>query len=407
MPLEKMEAVVTNELQDLEKKGTKKGEELVITGVEETKTDNAPRYHIQGEDGVFLKMNSNSYLGLHLDDEVVQAEEKASEIYGSGPGAVRFIHGTYKPHVDLESKLADFHGKEGCVIYSSAYATMTGLIQPLTSTDTLILSDELNHNCIINGIRMAKPKGKDIYTHLDMSDLEQKLADAVNDYSRVMIITDGVFSMRGDYPDLQTLVSLAEKYDPKFGDGVFTIMDDSHGVGAYGKTGRGTCEITGENGVDLIVATMGKALGVNGGYVVTKEKITQYLRETSPFYIYSNPITAPEASAAIKSLQILDSEKGRNMLAHLREMTNYFEDGLKNLGQEVIEGPHPVVPLMVRDTKKTRDLVEYLKKNKVLATAIVYPVVPQGDESIRFQVCANHTTGDLDYVLETIESFLR
>lgn len=406
MPLEKMEAVVTDELHDLEEKGTKKGKELVITGVQEWKNGNAPRYHIQGEDGAFLKMNSNSYLGLHLDDEVVQAEEKASEIYGSGPGAVRFIHGTYKPHVDLESKLADFHGKESCVIYSSAYATMTGLIQPLTSKDTLILSDELNHNCIINGIRMAKPKGKDIYQHLDTSDLEDKLSGAVNDYSRVMIITDGVFSMRGDYPDLKTLVGLAKKYDPEFSEGVFTIMDDSHGVGAYGETGRGTAEITGEDDVDLIVATMGKALGVNGGYVVTKQKVAEYLRETSPFYIYSNPITAPEASAAIKSLQLVDSEKGQNMLAHLREMTNYFEDGLKDLGQEVIEGPHPVVPLMVRDTKKTRDLVDHLKRNKILATAIVYPVVPHGDESIRFQVCADHTTDDLDYVLETIESFL-
>ncbi len=405
MPLEKLEEEVQRRLNELEEKGTLKGDELVITGIEKSPDGNAPRYRIEGEDGAFLKMNSNSYLGLHLNEEVVKAEEESSEKFGSGPGAVRFIHGTYKPHVELEKKLADFHGKESCVIYSSAYATMTGILRPLTSDNTLILSDELNHNCIINGIRMAKPKGKDIYSHLDMDSLAGKLQDAVDTYDRVIVVTDGVFSMRGDYPDLPKLSSLARKYDSEFKDGVFTIMDDSHGVGAYGETGRGTTEVTGEVGIDLIVSTMGKSLGVNGGYVVTSETITRYLRETSPFYIYSNPITAPEASAAIKSLEILDSEQGRSMLSHLREMTNYFEEGLKDIGHEVIEGPHPVVPLMIRDTKETKDLVEYLKVNKVLATAIVYPVVPQGDESIRFQLSADHTKEDLDYVLETIDQF--
>lgn len=405
MPLEKMKGTLEEELNELEEKGTLKGEELVIEGVERSSDGNAPRYRIEGEEGEFLKMNSNSYLGLHLNDEVIEAEERASEKYGSGPGAVRFIHGTYKPHVELEEKLAEFHGKESCVIYSSAYATMTGIIQPLTDEETLIVSDELNHNCIINGIRMAKPKGKAIYDHLNMPDLEETLDDAVGSYQRVIVLTDGVFSMRGDYPDLKELVSLAEEYDSEFDDGVFTIMDDSHGVGAYGETGRGTTEVAGEDGIDLIVSTMGKALGVNGGYVVTDKTVTRYLRETSPFYIYSNPITAPEAEAAIKSLEIVDSEQGREMLEHLSAMTNYFEEGLKEIGHEVIEGPHPVVPLMIRDTKKTRDLVAYLKKNKVLATAIVYPVVPEGDESIRFQLCADHTREDLDYVLETIDEF--
>lgn len=405
MPLKKMKDTLEGKLDQLKEKGTLKGEELVIEGVESSPDGNAPRYHIEGEEGDFLKMNSNSYLGLHLNEEVIRAEEKASEKYGSGPGAVRFIHGTYKPHVELEEKLADFHGKESCVIYSSAYATMTGIIQPLTNSETLIVSDELNHNCIINGIRMAKPKGKAIYDHLDMDNLEHELEDAVGSYDRVIVITDGVFSMRGDYPDLKRLVAVTKQYDSKFEDGVLTIMDDSHGVGAYGKTGRGTTEVAGEDEIDLIVSTMGKALGVNGGYVVTDKTVTKYLRETSPFYIYSNPITAPEAEAAIKSLEIIDSEQGRDMLAHLSSVTNYFEEGLKDIGHEVIEGPHPVVPLMIRDTKKTRNMVDYLKQNEILATAIVYPVVPEGDESIRFQLSADHTEEDLDYVLETIDSF--
>ncbi len=203
MPLKKMNETLEEKLDELERKGTLKGEELVIEGVERSKDGNAPRYRVAGEEGEFLKMNSNSYLGLHLNEEIIKAEEKASEKYGSGPGAVRFIHGTYKPHVELEEKLADFHDKESCVIYSSAYATMTGIIQPLTNSETLIISDELNHNCIINGIRMAKPKGKDIYDHLDMKNLDDKLEDAVGSYERVIVITDGVFSMRGDYPDLK------------------------------------------------------------------------------------------------------------------------------------------------------------------------------------------------------------
>lgn len=405
MPLNKLKEEISDQLDELRKEGTLKGEELVITGINREKTGMAPRYRIKGKEGEFLKMNSNSYLGLHLHEDVINAEEEASKKYGAGPGAVRFIHGTYQSHRKLERRLADFHGKESCIIYSSAYSAMCGIIRPLTSEDTLILSDELNHNCIINGIRMAKPKGKDIYPHLDMDGLEDKLDQAVGDFSRVMIITDGVFSMRGDHVNLKDLVELAEKYDPEFEEGVFTIMDDSHGVGAYGETGRGTTEITGEKGVDLLLATMGKSFGVNGGYVVTDDKVVKYLRETSPFYIYSNPITAPEAHAATVSVDIVDSGEGEEKLRHLREMTNYFEDGLVDLGHEIIRGKHPIVPLMIRDTEETTKLVNHLTKNKILATAIKYPVVPKGDESIRFQISANHTEKDLDYVLETVDAF--
>jgi glycine C-acetyltransferase len=404
MPLEKMERAVTEKLNELEEKGTLKGEELVIEQVKETDDNRAPRYEIEGKEGGFLRMNLNSYLGMHLNDEVIEAEEESSEKFGSGPGAVRFIHGTYKPHVELEAKLADFHDREDCIIYSSAYSAMCGIIQPLTSSETLIISDELNHNCIINGIRMAKPKGKAIYDHLEYDQLREQLEDAVGEYERVIVITDGVFSMRGDFVDIPEVQGLADQFDSEFPDGVFTLMDDSHGVGAYGETGRGTEEVTGGQ-VDVLLATMGKAIGVNGGYVATKSRVVDYLRETSPFYIYSNPITAPEAYASIKSLDIIDSSEGREKLDHLSEMTNYFERGLEELGKEVIRGPHPIVPLMIRDTQKTTELVNYLEENNVLATAIKYPVVPQGDECIRFQISANHTKEDLDYVLEKIGDF--
>ena len=405
MPLEKMEELVSKELDQLRQQGTLKGEELVIERVERSEDGKAPRYRIAGKEGGFLRMNLNSYLGMHLNEEVIEAEEESSEKFGAGPGAVRFIHGTYRPHVRLEERLADFHSREDCIIYSSAYSAMCGVIQPLTSPETLIISDELNHNCIINGIRMAKPKGKAIYDHLEYDQLRDQLAGAVGEYDRVLIISDGVFSMRGDFVDVPELQGLAEQFDSEFSDGVFTLMDDSHGVGAYGETGRGTEEITGGQ-VDVLLATMGKAIGVNGGYVATSTRIVDYLRETSPFYIYSNPITAPEAYASRKSLDIIDSSEGREKLAHLSEMTNYFETGLQDMGQEVIRGPHPIVPLMIRDTEETTALVSHLEENHVLATAIKYPVVPQGDECIRFQISANHTEEDLDYVLGVIEEFV-
>lgn len=211
--------------------------------------------------------------------------------------------------------------------------------------------------------------------------------------------------MRGDYPDLKELMDLARKYHPEFKEGIITIIDDSHGVGAYGEAGRGTCEVTGEDGVDIIVSTLGKALGINGGYVVTNAKIVEYLRETAPFYIYSNPITPSEAGAAIKALEILDSEKGQEMLSYLKKMTNYFKEGLITLGYETIKGEHPIVAVMIRDTQETAKMVNYLKEQGILVVGLKYPVVPRGDECIRFQISADHTQYDLDYALKVLEKY--
>ncbi len=176
-------------------------------------------------------------------------------------------------------------------------------------------------------------------------------------------------------------------------------------MGAFGKTGRGTEEYTNAKGIDIIVATLGKALGVNGGYLAASSTIVNYLRETAPFYIYSNPITPSEASSAMKALDILDSERGLQLLEKLRGLTKRFEKGLVDLGYEIIESEHPVVPLMIRDTKRTAELVQYLTEHGILATGLNYPVVPKGDEEIRFQVSADHTEYDIDYVLEVLRKF--
>ena len=406
MPLRKIEKVLSNNLNALKERGSLKGEETVVTTVIEPKGDKGPRYLVEGyEDKEFLRMNSNSYLGISLRKEVIEAEEEAVRKFGVGPGAVRFISGTYKPHVELEKKLAQFHGKEAGMIFSAAYATVLGTITPLISADTIVISDELNHNSIINAIRLSRPKDKKIYSHNNMNELEVKIKECIGNCKRVLIVTDGIFSMRGDHAPLPEIADLAEKYDTEFEEGIFTVMDDSHGVGAVGETGRGTTELTNDNRTDILIATLGKALGVNGGYLVSDKTIIDYLRETAPSYIYSNPITVSEASAAIKALEILDSDIGKKMLGYLHEIAAYFRKGLIDLGYETIDGEHPIVPLIVRDTSKTIDLVRYLKDKGILTTGIYYPIVPRGDEEIRFQICADHTKYDIDSVLNALREY--
>jgi glycine C-acetyltransferase len=405
MSVKKLDEVLTKAIDALYEKGTAKGKEMVITGVKPAEGKKGPRFFIEGEgDKEFIKMNANSYLGMSLRKDVIEAEEKAARKFGVGPGGVRFISGTYKPHIELEEKLAKFHGKEACMLFSSAYITSMGVIVPLTTKETVFISDELNHNCIIQSMRLSRPAGKFIYKHNDTADCEAKVKESIGIGKRALIVTDGIFSMRGDNSPLDKLVAICEKYNDEFEEGIITIVDDSHGVGAFGKTGRGTEEYTGTK-VDIIIGTLGKGFGVNGGYVVASSKIIQYLRETAPMYIYSNPITVSEASAALKAVEILDSPEGLEMLDYLRKMTKRFENGLKESGYETIEGEHPVVPLMVRDTQKTSELVKYLTENGILATGLNFPVVPKGDEEIRFQISADHTEYDIDYVIGVMKEY--
>jgi glycine C-acetyltransferase len=210
--------------------------------------------------------------------------------------------------------------------------------------------------------------------------------------------------MRGDHAPLDEIMEIAGKHDFAFPENVVVVADDSHGVGAFGETGRGVEEFTGSPPVDILVATLGKALGVNGGYVVGNESMIRFFRETAPFYIYSNPITSSEALAAIRAVEILDSAEGRQLLDKLRALTVRFEKGLVDMGRETLPGAHPVVPLMVRDTELTHAIVKHLHDNGVLATGLAFPVVPRGDEEIRFQVNADHTEGDIARVLEIMSS---
>ena len=405
MSIERLNKVLTENVNALKEKGTAKADEMVITGIKPAEGGKGVRYFVEGYgDKEFVKMNSNSYLGMSLHPEVIKAEEKASRDYGVGPGAVRFISGTYKHHVELEEKLAKFHGKESGMIFSSAYVTSMGVLMPLATDETVFISDELNHNCIIQAMRLSRPQGKAVYKHNDMADLEAKLQEWSGKAKRALVVTDGIFSMRGDNAPLKEFAELCDKYNDQFEEGAISIIDDSHGVGGFGPTGRGTEEYCGAK-VDVIIGTLGKGFGVNGGYVVTSKAITEYLRQTAPMYIYSNPITVGETAAALKALEILDSDDGIKLLKHLREMTKRFEAGLKENGYETIKGDHPVVPLMVRDTPKTADIVKFLTEHGVLATGLNFPVVPKGDEEIRFQVNGNHTAEDIDYVIDVLKKY--
>lgn len=404
MPSNRLEEKLAAELAELAGAGTRKGDEKVVTGVVSPRSGLGPRFRLAGTDREFLRMNSNSYLGLSLHPAVIDADEKATRQFGAGPGAVRFISGTYQAHVSLESRLASFHGRQSAIIFSSAYAAVVSTLSSLITEETVVLSDALNHNCIINAVRMSRPAARAVYPHLDMAALEAEMTGAAELGTRVLIVTDGVFSMRGDNADLAAIVEIARSYDGTFPENVIVVVDDSHGVAGYGATGRGTEEVTGAT-CDVLIGTLGKGFGVNGGYVVGSETLTGYLREKGPMYVYSNPITVGEAAAAEMSVSIVDSGEGTELLGHLAALTQRFEKGLVDAGFETIPGPHPVVPLMVRDTARTAALVDHLFENGILATGLNYPVVPKGDEEIRFQVNADHTEADIDYVLKVLADF--
>jgi len=406
MPLDRLNPALDAHVEELEEAGTAKGDEDVVVAVRPPEGDRGPRFLLEGEgDREFIRMNSNSYLGMGLRDEVIEAEERTSRSYGVGPGAVRFISGTYDVHVELERELADFHDREAAMIFSSAYATVVSVITPLVTGDTVLISDELNHNCIINAMRLARPAGKEIYPHNDMDALDAALEEWKGKASRALVVTDGIFSMRGDHAPLDRLVELCRAHDDGYPENVVSLVDDSHGVGAFGATGRGVEEYTGSEPVDVMVGTLGKAFGVNGGYVASSASMIRFLRESSPMYVYSNPITPGEARAALASVRIVDSDEGRALLERLRRLTNRFEEGLERIGIETIRGDHPVVPLMIRDTARTKAMVRHLYDEGVLVTGLAYPVVPEGDEEIRCQVNADHTEADVDRVLEVLEGF--
>jgi glycine C-acetyltransferase len=400
MALDRLDQALKQDLLTLHAEGRAKAPERVIVHYIPPEGPRGPRYGLQGVDGEFLRMNSNSYLSLSNHPRVIEAAHKATDELGAGPGAVRFIDGTFVQHVRLEERIARFMDKPAAKIFNSAYTTVCGVALAITNKRTYWIGDELNHNCIIRAMRIANVprENKAIYPHNDMEALQQAVQNVPNGIERVIVVFDGIFSMRGDFAPVERVVDIAEKHNHRFNDGVITVMDDSHGIGAYGETGRGTAEFTGAS-PDVIIGTFGKAFGVNGGFAAAGPNVIEALRQKADTYIYTNPLSVGDCAAALEALDIADGPEGKERLSRLKARTEQFRRGLFALGLESIPGPHPVVPLMVRDTDVTNRLVERLFKGGVLAVGLTFPVVPRGDETIRFQVNADHTEQDIQQVL--------
>jgi len=403
MSLQKLNTALLADVAKLRDEGRAKAPERVIVGYVPPRDGRGPRYRLQGSDREFLRMNSNSYLSLSNHPQVLEAADSASHAFGAGPGAVRFIDGTFAPHAQLESRIAGYVGRPAARVFNSAYTTVLGVAITLAGPDTFWIGDELNHNCIIRAMRIANVPSSQraIFKHNDLADLAAHLDRVPDGVGRVIVIFDGIFSMRGDHAPVAEIAALAGRHEHRFRDGVITMMDDSHGIGAYGATGRGTEEHCGAQ-VDVFVGTFGKAFGVNGGFVASSVELVEAVRQKADTYIYTNPLGAADAAAAVRAVDLADSDDGRARLANLKARTAQFRDGLQALGFESIPGPHAVVPLLVRDTARVRAIVADLFDRGILAVGLTFPVVPKGDETIRFQINAAHTEADIAEVLAAL-----
>jgi len=346
-----------------------------------------------------LNLCANNYLGLASHPEVVGAAREALDRWGYGLSSVRFICGTQAIHRDLERAISEFLGTEDTILYSSCFDANGGLFETLLAAEDAVLSDELNHASIIDGIRLSKAQ-RFRFKHADMADLEAQLKAAAGARFR-LVATDGVFSMDGDIADLEGICRLAETYD------ALVMIDDSHAVGFVGPTGRGTHEHRGVMGrVDIITGTMGKALGgASGGYTSGRKEIIEMLRQRSRPYLFSNTLAPMIAAASIKAIEILS--RSTELRDRLMENTRYFRAGMAARGFNIRPGEHPIVPIMLGDAKLAQTAAARLLAKGVYAVGFFYPVVPQGAARIRVQVSAAHTKQDLDFGMQAFEEVKR
>jgi glycine C-acetyltransferase len=406
MPLDKLDPELIHELEALRQEGRAKPPERVIVDYIPPKEGSGPRYRLRGHDREFIRMNSNSYLSLSNHPALEMAADGATRKFGVGPGAVRFIDGTYSFHVELEERTAKFIGTQAAKIFNSAYTANCGLALAISNKATHWVGDQLNHNSIIRAMRIAgvPSENKKIYDHNDMESLKKCMDDLPAGAERVVIIFDGIFSMRGDYAPIHRIQRIAEDFHGRFPGGVITVVDDSHGIGAYGATGRGTPEYAGAM-PDVVIGTFGKAFGVNGGFIAASQAVIEAVRQKADTYIYTNPLSVADCAAAVEAIDICDSQEGLELLARLGKRVAQFRSGLDRLGYESIPGPHPVVPVLVRDTDKARAMVEFLFEKGILVVGLTFPVVPRGDETLRFQLNAAHTEKDVEQALGALEEF--
>ncbi len=350
------------------------------------------RINVVGSEGV-LNMCANNYLGLADNAEVIEAAKQSYDKWGYGLSSVRFICGTQQVHKELEKAISEFLGMDDTILYSSCFDANGGLFETLLGEDDAIISDELNHASIIDGVRLCKAK-RFRYKNSNMDDLERCLKEADAAGAKIkMIATDGVFSMDGYIANLNGICDLADKY------GALVMVDDSHAVGFVGGNGKGTHEHCGVMGrVDIITVTLGKALGgASGGYTSARKEIVELLRQRSRPYLFSNTLAPSIASSALKVFEILG--KSKEHLNKLNENTAYFRKRMKEEGFDIPDGVHPIVPVMLYDAKIANQMADMMLKKGIYVIGFSFPVVPQGKARIRTQISAAHTRENIDFAI--------
>ncbi len=343
---------------------------------------------IKVKDGDVINFCANNYLGLSSHPKIIEAAHKGLDHWGFGLSSVRFICGTQDIHKQLEAKIADFLGTDDTILYTSCFDANGGLFEAILDESDVVISDQLNHASIIDGIRLCKADRKR-YRNCDMNDLEDKLRESKNHRVR-LIATDGVFSMDGFIAKLDEICDLAEKYD------ALVMVDDSHATGFVGKTGRGTPEYRSVMGrVDIITSTLGKALGgASGGFTTGRKEIIDFLRQRSRPYLFSNTLAPPIVMAGLKVIDLL--EETTELRDKLEDNTNYFRDRISNAGFDIKKGTHPIVPIMLGDAKLAANIARDLLGHGIYVIGFSYPVVPKGEARIRVQISAAHEREHLD-----------
>jgi glycine C-acetyltransferase len=374
------------ELEEIETAGLTKNERVI------TSPQGA---HIRVQDGQeVLNFCANNYLGLANHPTLVAAAKKALDQRGFGMASVRFICGTQDIHKELEKRIAAFLGTEASILYTSCFDANGGLFEVVLGAEDAVVSDALNHASVIDGIRLCKAK-RYVYRHMDMDDLDARLQEArAAGARRILVATDGVFSMDGDIANLKGICDLAEKH------GAMVMVDDSHATGFVGKTGRGTPEHCGVTGrIDVLTSTLGKALGgASGGFTTGRQEIVDLLRQRSRPYLFSNTVAPPLVAATNACLDLLSSST--ELRDRLEANTKRFREGMTQAGFDIRPGVHPIVPIMLGDARLSVQMADALLKEGIYVIGFSYPVVPKGQARIRVQLSAAHAEADVDRALE-------
>ena len=377
---------ISAELDAIREAGTWR-EERIIT------TPQYSRINTTAKPGV-VNFCANNYLGLSSHPELIDAAKASYDNWGFGLSSVRFICGTQQIHKDLERKLANFLGMDDAILYSSCFDANGGLFETLLGAEDAVISDELNHASIIDGVRLCKAK-RYRYKNSNMEELRSCLQDAKDSgCKKIVIATDGVFSMDGYIANLTAICDLADEYD------ALVMVDDSHAVGFMGEHGRGTHEHCGVMGrVDIITGTFGKAMGgASGGYTAARQPIVDLLRQRSRPYLFSNTVAPAICAATIRTIELLEESTALRDRVH--ENGRYFREKMEALGFDMLPGEHPIVPVMLYDPKVAHEFARRMLEKGVYVVAFCYPVVPKGKDRIRTQISAGHTKEDLDFAVE-------